>query len=290
MTDPERPSTDHPAGDHPERADGPAGLDALVGAVLDGEATPDEEARVQGDPALRARLADMRAVRTALVADRAAPRMSEEARSRLISTALAAARDSDDHESGDRTDTPTAPIPLGRSRRTRETGWLVGAAAATIALVIALVLVTTSRTSNESSDASGADAGVSAESSDSSASSTESGRSATADASPPSTTTTPAPGSAEQSGAALETSLPNLGTYPDIAALAAATRGITRDTSAAPPLSAVVSCPGELDRADVTGATALGRALVAGQSVVVGRATTNDVAIVESTCAVLPLT
>ena len=98
-------------------------------------------------------------------------------------------------------------------------------------------------------------------------------------------TTASVPGSAERSDAAA--SLPDLGTYPDIAALAAATRGL--DGSTALPLSAVISCPGELDRADVTGATALGRALVAGQSVIVGRATTNDVAIVESTCAVLPL-
>jgi len=36
--------------------------DELVNAVLDGEATPDERARVEGDPTLRARLEELRAV------------------------------------------------------------------------------------------------------------------------------------------------------------------------------------------------------------------------------------
>jgi hypothetical protein len=64
--------------------------DELVSAVLDGEATPDERARVQADPALSARLGEFAAVR-----DRVAeplPPADETARERAVAAAKVAVR------------------------------------------------------------------------------------------------------------------------------------------------------------------------------------------------------
>jgi hypothetical protein len=63
--------------------------DELVSAVLDGEATADERARVEEDPALSARLAELRTVRDALAASTPVP--SERERDAAIAAAIRSA-------------------------------------------------------------------------------------------------------------------------------------------------------------------------------------------------------
>src|SRR5688572_8576296 len=62
--------------------------DELVAAVLDGEATADERARVEADPALRARLAQFAEVRRRVAAPVTVP---PDARERAMAAALAEA-------------------------------------------------------------------------------------------------------------------------------------------------------------------------------------------------------
>lgn len=63
--------------------------DELVTAVLDGAATPAERARVEGDPALSSRLAELRSVRDAVA--RPVPPLDEVTTRRLLDRAIAAA-------------------------------------------------------------------------------------------------------------------------------------------------------------------------------------------------------
>lgn len=66
MTDHDRPTTG-PEPDPPAVGDGPSlDDDIAVGAVLDGEATPEERDRVLAEPRLRARLEELRRVRSLL--------------------------------------------------------------------------------------------------------------------------------------------------------------------------------------------------------------------------------
>src|SRR5262245_53015203 len=97
--------------------------DELVSAVLDGEATPDERARVEADPVLRARLEELQAA-SALVASPVEPQ-DELGRERAIRLALAEHR---------RPDAVAASLQRAHRRTTRG-NWLT--AAAVIALLVA---------------------------------------------------------------------------------------------------------------------------------------------------------
>ena len=117
--------------------DRPPTDDELVTAVLDGEATDDEVARVRRDPALAARLAELEAVADA-VATPVAP-LDDAVVDDLVARALAVAdadRPGDDEVPAgatDPADRPGAVVDLAARRR--RTTWLVAAAVAVIALV-----------------------------------------------------------------------------------------------------------------------------------------------------------
>jgi hypothetical protein len=103
--------------------------DELVSAYLDGEATPDEVARVEREPALQARLAVFRA-NGALVGRR--PGVDPNAREAQIARAIEARRPADPGESA-----PAGVHDLGEARRRRTRTLLLGAAAAVLAVVVA---------------------------------------------------------------------------------------------------------------------------------------------------------
>ncbi len=94
--------------------------DELVSAVLDGEATPDERARVAADPVLSARLAEFATVAEAVGAP-VAPAPAE-ARDTVIAAAVAEARRPD-----------PVVVPL---RPRRPTGSFLAAAAAVLAVLL----------------------------------------------------------------------------------------------------------------------------------------------------------
>ncbi|HKA04547.1 MAG TPA: zf-HC2 domain-containing protein [Acidimicrobiales bacterium] len=124
MSDPTRPPSDE--------------LDELASAYLDGEVTPDERARVEADPDLRARVGELGAVRAAL----AAPPDPADAAAR--DRALAAA-----HAEAVASGSTAAVVPIGRHRRSRRGLAVVGAVAAAV-IAIVLVAVVTTRPSDHS--------------------------------------------------------------------------------------------------------------------------------------------
>jgi hypothetical protein len=104
-------------------------LDAveLASAYLDGEATADERARVEGDPALLAEVERLRRVRDAVAATSPAPPAQRDA---AIAQALAAFDEL-------QVDAPTPPnvVPMSSRRRAR---WMQGLTAAAAAVVLVL--------------------------------------------------------------------------------------------------------------------------------------------------------
>ncbi len=119
--------------------------DELVAAVLDGEATADERARVEGDPALMARLAEFRAVRDLVAGD--VPPADDIDRERAITAAKAAVR----HQ-------PTV-VPLAERRRQEVPRFLAVAAAVLLVLLAAGFLV--SKVGDDRGDyAGGGDSGA----------------------------------------------------------------------------------------------------------------------------------
>jgi hypothetical protein len=105
--------------------------DELASAYLDGEATPEETARVEADPALTARVAELRAVARA-VADPATP-PDDQARDQAIERAMAAF---DDVARG-------TPVDLAaeRRRRSRTRLWVASVAAAVLVALVAVPLL-----------------------------------------------------------------------------------------------------------------------------------------------------
>jgi hypothetical protein len=103
--------------------------DELVSAYLDGEATPDEVARVESDPALQARLAVFRA-NSARVGR--TPAIDPSGRDTQIARAIEAGSPAALGESA-----PAAVHDLGEARRRRTRALLLGAAAAVLAVVAA---------------------------------------------------------------------------------------------------------------------------------------------------------
>jgi hypothetical protein len=99
----------------------------LASAYLDGEATADERARVEGDPALLAEVERLRRVRAAVVATRPVPPAQRDA-------AIAAALGAFDEL---QVDAPTPPnvVPMAGRRRAR---WMQGLTAAAAVAVLVL--------------------------------------------------------------------------------------------------------------------------------------------------------
>jgi hypothetical protein len=106
--------------------------DEMVSAHLDGEATPAEVARIEADPALLARSAELRAVAAAV--GRPVEPPPADVRDRQIEAALAAFRRPD-----------LAPVDLGAERdlrtRHRRRLWAVSVAAALLVALIAVPLL-----------------------------------------------------------------------------------------------------------------------------------------------------
>lgn len=108
--------------------------DELVSAVLDGEATAEEAARVHADPELRRRLEAFRGVAAAVAAP--PPNSSVDQREVLLAAALGAAAEPEPEVEGEASGAEV--IPLGRSRRMPPT-YLIGIAAAAVLLVLLAV-------------------------------------------------------------------------------------------------------------------------------------------------------
>lgn len=116
MTSPPPPPPDHDP-------DGPVDeTDALLSAVLDDMAAPDELARVQADPALRRRLEDFRAIRGRLSAP--VEPLPPDQVDAMVSAALSGADDA----GADRTPVPLAPRRAAPRRWEQRRPWLVAAA------------------------------------------------------------------------------------------------------------------------------------------------------------------
>jgi hypothetical protein len=111
--------------------------DELASAYLDGEATAAERARVEADPDLVRRVAELGVVRAALGAP--GPSARAETRDRAITAALAASP-------------PAAKItPLHRGRSSRRPLAILGAAAAAVAVIAAVAVVATRSSNNGTS-------------------------------------------------------------------------------------------------------------------------------------------
>jgi hypothetical protein len=127
--------------------------DDLVSAVLDGEATPEERARVEGDPVLSARMAEFTAVRDAVAAPVAA--LPDARRERAIAAAKVAIRHHGE---------PTGTVrPLRRRRPDVPRLLAVAAGILVVVLGVGLLANTSGDDSGEDSAAGGDDATTSAE-------------------------------------------------------------------------------------------------------------------------------
>jgi hypothetical protein len=128
-------------------------LTLLASAYLDGEATPDERARVEADPLLLGEVERLRAARATLLDARWFERPSDEAREAAIAAALGAW----DVAASGLSDTRAESPPAGRrsnvrafERRRTYTRWLSAAAAL---VVVAALGVVVSRSRGGSDDA-----------------------------------------------------------------------------------------------------------------------------------------
>ena len=108
--------------------------DELASALVDGLGDDQERARLASDPALAARVEQLRAVRQAVATSTAGAPPSAEARERAIAAALAAAAEPA-HELPP--SSRAAPVELD-ARRNRRKAWLPAAAAAAVVAVLGL--------------------------------------------------------------------------------------------------------------------------------------------------------
>jgi hypothetical protein len=113
-------------------------LDAaeLASAYLDGEATTDERARVENDPALLAEVERLRRVRDAVADVSAAPTAARES----AITAALSAFDELPRETPSEQDAPANVVPLDRRRQTRLMQGLTAVAAAALLVVGGIVI------------------------------------------------------------------------------------------------------------------------------------------------------
>ena len=119
----------------------PHDFDELASAYLDGVASPEEAARVDADPALQARVEELRAVRAALAE---VPEVDAIRRDAAIAAALAAF-----DEEGAEPDAALPVVPLAPRRRLSPTTVRVLGAAAVVAILALLVPLLTSISGGE---------------------------------------------------------------------------------------------------------------------------------------------
>ncbi|MEJ7583449.1 MAG: hypothetical protein WKF43_05020 [Acidimicrobiales bacterium] len=112
----------------------PAADDELVSAVLDGQGSPVERARVDADPVLRDRLAEFQAVSDLLgsAADTPPAEDLDRTRAAALDAALAPV-------TGDKSPSPPVQLAARRRRRTRRVALPPPAVAAAVVLVLAVV-------------------------------------------------------------------------------------------------------------------------------------------------------
>ena len=134
-------------------------LELLVAAYVDGEATPDEQARVEGDPALLALVARHRAAKAAVADVRP---LSSARRDSLLAAALAEhatgrspADEPNDAAAAEATVRPISPPAPSR----RPMRWL-GAAAAIVAVLAGFAALASVLGNGDDDDAGGAEATV----------------------------------------------------------------------------------------------------------------------------------
>jgi hypothetical protein len=122
----------------------PDEIDEIASAVLDGEATPEELARLESSPELQARVATLRAARDAVASSAASTSgLDDVARDRLVAGALAAVE-----PAGSAT-----VVPFTQRRRGRRIAWVAGAAAAA-AVIVGVTIATVSGSGSTSHTAS----------------------------------------------------------------------------------------------------------------------------------------
>jgi hypothetical protein len=120
--------------------------DELVSAVLDGEATDEEAARVRADAALSARLAELRATRNAIAASVTPP--SSEQRDALIAVAVTSAN-------ATAAARPTADVRDRRRRRVLRVASIAAAVLAVIGVVGAIAALSGRESRNAGSTVAG---------------------------------------------------------------------------------------------------------------------------------------
>jgi hypothetical protein len=111
----------------------PSHDDELVSAYLDGEATPEEAAVVEGDPALRVRLEQLRGAAEAVGGPVPPPAPSTE--DAAIARALAELDETDE------TAPVAPPVPMPHRRPGLRRAWLAPVAAVVLALAVAVPLL-----------------------------------------------------------------------------------------------------------------------------------------------------
>jgi hypothetical protein len=248
--------------------DRPDPLDELASAHLDGATTPDEAARIAGDPALRARVEELRAARDALRA--AVTPVDPVQRDAAISAAVTAF-----HDEGATAPAaaagPVTSLAQVAARRRRSSGLVlrvVGAAAVLVLLALLVPLLA----DRGADDAETADRATGAAEDDAL---TESAGEDADTAAGNATDNAPAEGQAGGDGAPTTsfseraTRLGDLGSFDDVDALAAA---LTGDDAAAlfsrEPLGAAgVGCAEERADAAAAGTVIAADASVAGEPV-----------------------
>lgn len=202
--------------------------DLLVSAVLDGVASPDDAARVAGDPALAARLSQFRAAARAVGGP--VPLVDPVVRDVHLARALAEAVAPKAPLIADAPPLPTPPPPplsdlaAARSRRHRRVAPAILSVAAALVLVVAvgalLVRQDDSTDSSSSDEVATATAPNAAESNEGGADAADAEQSA---AGTPSTLATD--GSATSVAADVDPTLPSLGTFTKAGDLAARVQG-----------------------------------------------------------------
>jgi hypothetical protein len=222
--------------------------DELVSAVLDGEATGDERARVEADPALSARLAELRMVRDALAAPTPVP--SERERDAAIAAAIR-----------------SAPVDLQQRRRNRQRLTQIASIAAAI-LVFAVVVAGIAALSRHDSNNRAA-------SSAAAASSSPTGSEAAAGAVSPSTESADAAGAPSPPLSATAPVVADLGSFATRDALVTAVEQANaqfRQQTATPPAAASTEqsrSAADAGCASQAGARLFANAQLSGQPVIV---------------------
>lgn len=186
----------------------PHDLDDIASAHLDGATSAEEAARVAADPALQARVEELRAVRDALAE---VPPVAPEAREAAVAAALAA------FDEGDAPEQPAAPVTPLAPRRGLSPAAARALSVAAVVLLIALLVPLLASIDSDDETASFDSTGDAIEGGAESAS--DGGEDAARDAAP---STVGAPQQSEGGQGVAPAPVVDLGTFQDLDALAAA--------------------------------------------------------------------